>query len=102
MVCRPAASLSELDFAHALFSRDEQLNTCTGKLILMEFWSYQVFLLEEILDSEAASYLLWDGFPRDGETTMGFELCCAHWFDLAVLTEFRAAQHGRRDWAETA
>jgi hypothetical protein len=102
MACQSTGALGELDFAHSLLSRDHDLNDCTGSLIMMGFWSYQVFLLEHIFESKSASDLLWAGFTGDGADCVQFELCCAHWFDLAVLVELRAAQHRRKDWADQA
>lgn len=102
MACLATPALSELDFAHELFRRDSTLSQCAGELITMTFWAYRVFMLEQILDSSTASDLLWDGFTGDGAESVQFELCCAHWFDLAVLAEMRAAQYRRRDWAQTA
>jgi hypothetical protein len=93
MACRQSTALSELEFVHALMGRDEELTQCKGAVIGIELWSYKVHVLEEIFDSQVASDLLWDGFTGDGGKVITFQLCCAHWFDLAVLIELRAAQH---------
>lgn len=102
MACVPTGAMDELGFAQALALRDQQIGQCRGQLIRMTFWSYKIFVLEQILDAEAASDVLWQGFVGDTTDGITFELCCAHWFDLAVLTELRAVQYQREDWFEAS
>lgn len=100
MACLPTETRGELEFVHALLARD--LGQCRGPLLRIAFWPYRVFVLEQIMDSSLASDVLWDGFQEDGCLGVHFELCGAHWIDLAVLLLLRAMQYRRLDWSDEA
>lgn len=99
MGCEPGLRYSELDFVLAMGERDARKGECAGPVVPLRFWPYRVFVLEHVLDSKAASDLLWDGFRDDPYKGVAFELCAAHWLELAAVVEVRAAQYGRDDWA---
>lgn len=100
MACLPSQTCNELEFVSALLSRAH--GQCRGPLMRFAFGPYRVFALEHIMDSAVASDVLWDGFQGEGPDGVHFELCAAHWVDLAALCELRSLQYRRVDWHETA
>lgn len=102
MACLPTEVSDELDFIHALMRRTSSFSQCCGPLLRIAFWPYRVFVLEHVLNSQQASDMLWDGFLEDGCVGVHFELCGAHWMDLAGLCQFRARQYRRDDWSTEA
>lgn len=101
MACSPTDAATELDFVKALHTRTRDHGQCRGPLLTLFLWSWQLETLEHIFDSEPACDVLWGGF-QPSLTTSGFQLCAAHWFDLACLTWARALQHSRPDWSAQA
>lgn len=100
MACLPTPTHGELEFVHELVTRD--LGQCRGPLLRITFRPYRVSLLELIMNSTAASDVLWDGFQGESYHGLHFERCAAHWMDLAALCGLRAAQYRRVDWSTTA
>lgn len=98
MTCLPSETRGELEFVQALISRDSGIGQCRGPLLRIAFRPFRVFALEHCMDSEVASDVLWDGFCGDGRDGVQFELCGAHWMDLAALCQMRALQYHRADW----
>jgi hypothetical protein len=94
--CSGVDRSTEFEFIRQL--ADRRPNECRGPLIGHIFSGYTVAGLEESFQSESAHDLLWDGFLPDCDTGLAFELCAAHWMDLACLTTARSRQHARRDW----
>jgi hypothetical protein len=99
MGCEQGSKYSELNFVQAMARRDARKGECVGPLISLRFRPYRVFVLEHVLDSKEASDLLWDGFRDDPHEGVAFELCAAHWLELAAVVEIRASQYRREDWA---
>lgn len=102
MACLPTHTPGELEFVLSLTTRQRAIGQCRGPLLRIAFWPYRVFVLEHVLDSKIASDLLWDGFCDDGCKELRFELCGAHWMDLASLCQVRADQYRRVDWSAQA
>lgn len=100
MACLPTETRGELEFVQAL--HDREAGRCRGPLLRLGFWPYRIFVLEHILDSQEASDILWDGFREDGCVGVHFELCGAHWLDLATLCAVRSRQYRRKDWVGEA
>lgn len=102
MACLPTQDHRELEFVSSLSSRDPEIGECRGPLLQLAFWPTKVFVLEHIFNSQAASDTLWEGFCGDRCVGVHFELCGAHWLDLAALVGLRAAQYRRSDWTGEA
>jgi hypothetical protein len=100
MPCLSAEPCSELDFVRALQDRPE--GECKGPSIVQTLWSGRVLLLERIFDSQIACDVLWSGYLVDRSDGLVFDLCAAHWFDLACFAWARSRQQSRRDWAWAA
>lgn len=102
MACRDTETTDELSFVQALHTRNREVGECRGPLLRLGLWSWRVFSLEQIFDSQAANDVLWAGMHEDGQLGIHFSLCAAHWMDLAALCWMRAQQHRRSDWHEEA
>lgn len=89
MSCTATPDTGELDFVLALHTRSKAEGECRGPLLRLTF--------QRIFDSRSASDLLWSGFQHEiqyGDYWRGsqFDLCGAHWLDLACLIWMRARQ----------
>ena len=98
MPCTAKEAATELEFVQQLCARRPHVNECCGPLLTIAFPTTGVFVLEHILDSGAASDLLWDGFLPDRHVDVYFRLCAGHWIDLTGLCVWRAKQFARSDW----
>lgn len=102
MACLPTEVRDELEFVHAMCGRSPDQGECRGPLLRLVFWPYRLFVLENILDCQSASDLLWDGFSGDRPQGVHFELCAAHWMDLVILCALQARRYRRQDWLNEA
>lgn len=103
MSCTATPTKGELQFVLALHTRTKAGGECRGPLVALTLEEAQAFTFARIFDSRSASDLLWDGFIAEADRPgLTFELCGAHWLDLACLIWMRAQQLGRRDYHEEA
>lgn len=98
MACEPTPARGELEFVQALLAR-ERLGECRGPLLPLVLTRMTVFQLETMSASQMVTDLLWDGHQQFGNL---FQLCAAHWVDIATLAGFRARSSGRLDWQSEA
>lgn len=97
MSCTATSDTSELDFVLALHTRTKELGECRGPLLALNLAEDRVFTLAKIFQSRSADDLLWAGHRGEEQRWLGpgmllFQLCGAHWLDLACLVWMRCQQ----------
>jgi hypothetical protein len=55
--------------------------------------------LEQAINSQRATDVLWDGLALASSDRVTFALCGAHWMDLSYLAGLHGRLQGRRDWS---
>ncbi len=97
MQCRGTSSITEWQYVHQLHGR--QGGSCCGPLVTLPLVDGRLDRLEEGLQSEMASRLLWSGLVDALEVNPRmFRLCAVHWMELCYLISNHAHTSRRRDW----
>lgn len=104
MICTATPANGELEFVLSLHTRSKAEGECRGPLATLALKEAKAFAFARIFNSRSAEDLLWGGYcASDGQRPgMFFQLCAAHWLDLACLLWMRARQLGRTDYHQEA
>lgn len=101
MVCAGTARMTEFEFIQSMADRGR--DECRGPLVELSLSAVRLDILETSFQSQIAVGLLWQGLvPHTDGAWLTFQLCAAHWMDLASLTSVRARQYLRGDWLAEA
>lgn len=102
MGCVGTEAISEFEFVQSLARRDSS-DQCVGPLVTLTLGGYVLGTLEDSLYTEGEYQALWDGFTDDQPSGKpAFELCTAHWMDLAYRTGMRGRRLLRNEWVGLA
>lgn len=99
MACEPTPERGELDFVQALLSR-QNFSECRGPLLVLILKRFSLFQLELMCSSTMVSDRLWGGYQPGVRDV--YQLCAAHWVDIATVAGYNARSSGRADWQSEA